>query len=101
MTPHSPALGQASFSLWLVQLEVGKGHQALLNLGLFCNMRPTPLHLAPFEFLAMWNSLSLQNANLVLIPIHLPSQDLPFPSRSVGWVHAAVPISHSLCFSPL
>lgn len=100
MIPHCPGLGQGGFSLWLVQLEVGKVHQAMLNLGLSCSMRSTPLQPAPCEFLAMWNSLSLQNANLTFNHILLLlSQKLPLLSRSVGWVHPAVPNSHPLFLS--
>lgn len=47
----------------------------------------------------MWNSLSLQNANLTLNHIRLLSQELPLPSRCVGWVHAAVPSSRPLILS--
>lgn len=99
MIPHCPGLGQGGFSLWLVQLEVGKVHQAILNLGLSCSMRPTPLHPVPCEFLAVWNSLSLENANLTLNHIRLLSQELPLPSRCVGWVRAAVPSSPPLILS--
>lgn len=48
----------------------------------------------------MWNSLSLQNAHLTLNHIRLLSQELPLPSKCVGWVHAAVPeLSHPLFLS--